>query len=96
MFLDALELHVLKRTIVFVLVELGFEKLSDRLKGLVLELLSCCNKLVMVVFMKRHVNYSSASTSKGFGQLPASRALAIQSISLNLRLWVQGGVIKSV
>ncbi len=40
-FLDALELHALKRTIVFALVLLGFKKLTDRLKGLGLAFLAC-------------------------------------------------------
>ncbi len=46
-----LELHVFEHTIavVLVLVELGFKKLSDRLKGLGLTFLAHCNKLVMVV-----------------------------------------------
>ncbi len=33
-FLNLLKLHALKRTVIFVLVELGFKKLCDRLEGL--------------------------------------------------------------
>jgi hypothetical protein len=55
-FLDALlKLHALKHTVIFVLVELDFEKLSDRLGGLGPKFLAHCNKLVTVVLMKQHV-----------------------------------------
>jgi len=55
MFLDTLKLHVFKHTIVLVHVELGFEELGDRLKGLGLEFLARCNELVMVVLVKQHL-----------------------------------------
>ncbi len=54
-FLDMLKFHVFKHTIVLVRVELGFEELGDRLKSFGLEFFACCNELVMVVLVKRHI-----------------------------------------
>jgi hypothetical protein len=47
-FLDTLELHVFEHTAVLVCGELGFNELSDRLKGLGLKFLARCDKLVTV------------------------------------------------
>jgi hypothetical protein len=51
-FLDTLKLDAFEHTVIFVRVELGFKKLSDRLEGLGLEFLARCNELVMVILMK--------------------------------------------
>ncbi len=54
-FLDMLKLHAFKRTVVLIRGELGLKELGDRLKGLDLELLACCNELVAVILVKRHI-----------------------------------------
>ncbi len=54
-FLDTLELHAFERAVILVHCELGFEEISDRLKGLSLEFPACHDELVAVVFVEQHV-----------------------------------------
>jgi hypothetical protein len=54
-FLDTLELHAFKHTVVLVHRELGFKKLSDQFEGLGIEFPARCDDLVVVVLVERHV-----------------------------------------
>jgi hypothetical protein len=54
-FLDVLDIHALEHSLIFVLIELGYKKLSDRLESLGLEFLARYDEFVMVVYMKQHV-----------------------------------------
>jgi hypothetical protein len=54
-FLDTLKLHAFKHTIVLVCRELGFEEISDLLKGLGIEFPAHRDKFIVVVLVEQHV-----------------------------------------